>query len=308
MTEATRPIAIIPGDCFRWQPRVQFIDSFQTREAALNCAFERGYNLIVERTEASTSLFDVLDDPERACTNGLELELLKTEEILVDPYTDGWISLTLSSMSHLTSRLGKGAAGLYVCYLAPRLRHATSRHGREALRQSLQHTWGSLRHYDVSGNSRRIAGRAAAFYRREIVPLCRRSASRGWWSDPAIALRRAWRRHSQGSVTDVAKRLAAEASVLYNHEVTPRLRYTLSRCRQADIQGICRRAWRSSILTGVRLTDQVATTVARLYVREVAPRLRNAAARYQQADIEGTLLRRVVAVAPPPRSRVSHLH
>ncbi|HKT11429.1 MAG TPA: hypothetical protein VJW77_06335 [Terriglobia bacterium] len=308
MTEATRPIAIIPGDCFRWQPRVQFIDSFRTREAALTCAFEQGYNLIVERHEASKSLFDVLDDPEGACTSGLELELIKKEEILVDPYTEGWTSLMLSSMSHFTGRLGKSVSNLYSRHVAPGLRHAASRYARVELRESLRYICGSLRQYDISGNARRIALRAEAFYRCEIVPFCRSAASRSWWSDPAIALRRAWRRHSQGSASDVTKRLAAEASVIYTSEITPRLRYTLSRCRQADIQGACRRAWRSLILKGIRLTDQVATVVASLYVREMAPRLRSAAARYQQTDIEGTFLCRVAAVAPSPRSRISRLH
>lgn len=308
MTEATRPIAIIPGDCFRWQPRVQFVDSFRTREAALKCAFELGYNLIVERNEANSSLFDVLDDPEGACTNGLELELLKTEEILVDPYTEGWSSLMLSSMSHFASRLGTGVAKLYTCHVVPRLRHSASRRTREEIQHALHHALSNLCHYDASAGARRIAGRAAIFYRHKIVPFCRTAASRGWWSNPSIALRRGWHRHSQGSATDVARRLAAEASVLYKHEITPRLRSTLSRCRQADIQGSCRRAWRSTVLTAIRLTDQVAATVANLYVREVAPRLRSAAARYQQADIEGTFRRSIVAVAPPARSRVSQLH
>lgn len=365
--EAARPIAMIPSDCFRWQPRVQFIDSFRTREAALNCAFEHGYNLIVERNEGRGVLFDVLDDPEGACTSGLDLELLKTEEVIVDPYAEGWTSLMLSAIWKLTSRLGAAVWGMYVRQVVPRLRQTASRRNREAFARTLHLAWRKMTKTSRAGvhrpcwhspipasckvktislstarvQARRFAARAAAFYRREIVPFCQSAASRGWWSGPAIALRRGWRRYSQGSVSDAAKRLAAETSALYAREVTPRLRYALTRCRQADFQGACRqaksnlvltairlteqlryalgrcrqadfqgmrrRAWRIMLLTAIRLTDRFAVAVAQLYAREVSPRLHRAAARYQQADLEGTLRRGIEAVASPQHSKSSQL-
>jgi len=365
--EAARPIAMIPSDCFRWQPRVQFIDSFRTREAALSCAFEHGYNLIVERSEGRGVLFDVLDDPEGACTSGLDLELLKTEEVIVDPYAEGWTSLMLSAIWKLTSRIGAAVAGMYVRQVAPRLRQTASRRNREALERAVRHAWRRTTRTFSAGShipswhspipasckvktfslstarvhARRIVARAVAFHHREIVPFCRSEASRAWWSSPAIALRRGWRRYSQGSVTDAAKRLAAETSVLYAREVVPRLRdaltrcrqadfqsacrqakgilvltairlteqlrYALGRCRQADFQGMRRRAWRTMLLTAIRLTDRFAVAVAQLYAREVAPRLHRAAARYQQADFEGTFRRSIEAVAPPQHSNSSQL-
>lgn len=308
MPEATRPIAMIPGDCFRWQPRVQFIDSFHTREAALKCAFEQGYNLIVERNEESSALFDVMDDPDGACTSGLDLELLKTEEVLVDPCSGGWVSLMLLSTWNLSRRLGTGISALYFHQVLPRLQHAASRRGMEEFQNGLRRPWNSLRQWDAIGGARRFATQGLAFYRGVIVPSCRAAARRSWWSDPAIGLRRGWHRHSQGSARDFARRLAAEASVLYAHEAAPRIRSAINRCRQADIQGSCRRAWSITVLTAIRITDQSAAAVARLYVREVAPRMRSAAARYQEADIEGTFRRSLVAVAPPSRSNAPQVH
>lgn len=384
MPEAPRPIAVIPSDCFRWQPHVQFIDSFRTREAAFNCVLEHGYNLIVERNEGNGALFDVLDDPNGACTAGLELELLKTEEVLVDPDTEGWTRLMFLSVWHLAGRLSAIVAGVCVRVIVPRLRHAAGK-SRPTIERTVHHLWRRIappssvgihrsswyssiprscrvRTFSLSTarlHTRRIAARTAAVYQRQIVPFFRSSASRCWWSERAIALRRGWHRYSQGSVSDAANRLAAEASVLYTckiapffrssasrcwwseraialrrgwhrysqgtvsdaarrlgaeaavlyaREVTPRLRYAVSRCRQADLQGACRHARSSALLTAIRLTDQCAAALAALYVRQVAPRLHRAAIRYQQADIEGTLRRSMEAVAPPRQSNPSQLH
>jgi hypothetical protein len=308
MPEATRPIAMIPSDCFRWQPRVQFIDSFRTRESALNYAFEHGYNLIVERNEESYALFDVLDDPDGACTSELDLELLKTEEVLVDPYTGGWSNLVISSTWNLVTRLGIGVAGVCARQIAPRLRHATSRSRMEEFRNDLGHLWGRFRNWDAAGHAKMFGIRCLAFYQRVLVPSCRAAVRRSWWSGPAISLRRGWHRHSQGSAKDFARSVAAEASVLYFHGVLPWFRSALSRCRQADIQGACSRTWSVTLLTAIRVTDRSAAAVAHLYLHDVAPRLRRAAARYQQADIEGTFRRSLVVVAHPPRSNAHQVH
>lgn len=367
MMEATKPIAMIPSACFRWQPRVQFVESFRTREAALNCAFEQGYNLIVERSEGKSVLFDVLDDPDGACTSGLDLELLKTEEVIVDPYTEGWTSLMFLTIWKLAGRFGAAVAGLYVRQVVPRLRLAASRRNREAIERMVRHAWRRMSRGSRAGvrspswhstipagckvktislhtarvHAKRIALRVADFYHREVIPFGQSAASRSWWSGPAIVLRRGWHRYSQGSISDGARRLAAEASVLYAREVTPRLRYAISRCRQADFQGMyrqawsimvstairltqklsyaltrcrqtdfqgtCRQGWNITLLTAINLTDRFATAVARFYAREVSPRLRRAASRYQEADIQGTFRRSIEAVAPPRHSNSSQL-
>lgn len=327
-------LAIIPSDSFRWRPRVQFIESFRTRASAIDYAFQYGYNLIVERNEGSFALFDVMLDPDSSCTADLNLELLKTEEVLVEPYIGGWTILTIRTAWEFVRRFAIAVRSLCVTQIVPRLRQAFSGRRRVAFERAMRHarrrnTWPSSFGVHRSSwrpsisdicrtsvdslsaariHARRIAARAAAFYHREVVPFCRSAASRCWWSNPAVAWRRGWHRHSQGSISDVTRRLAAEASVLYTREITPRLRYALSRCRQADIQGACRRAWNITLLTTIRLTDQSAAAVARLYVREVGPRLRQAAVRYQQADLEGALRRSVEAVAPPRHSNASQLH
>jgi hypothetical protein len=116
------------------------------------------------------------------------------------------------------------------------------------------------------------------------------------------------RRYSHGTVTDVARRLAAEASVLCAREITPRLRYAVGRCRQADVRGVFRHAWTAVLLKAIRFTDLSAAAAATYYTRQLAPRLRQAAARYQQANIEGAFRRSFEAVAPPHHPNASQLH
>lgn len=315
--EAARPIAMIPSDCFRWAPRVQFIDSFRTREAALNCAFEQGYNLIVERSEGKSVLFDVLDDPEGACTSGLELELLQTEEVIVDPYSEGWFSLMVLSTWNLTRRIGAGLATLYVRHVVPRLRQAASRRNRETIARAVRHAWRKITRtsrvgvprpswhssipasckvrtfslYTARVYARRFAVRAAAFYHQEVVPFCRSAASRAWWSGPAITLRRRWHRYSQGNISDAARRLAAVVTSLYNREIAPRLRQASIQIRQADFKGTFRRALSVSLSTGRDLSRRFAATSSILYHQEVSPRLRHAAITIRQADYKAEFRR-----------------
>ena len=71
--EASRAIAVIPSENFRWRARVQFQDSFRTRDQALNYAFEHGYNLIVEHEEGKGLQYDVLYDPDQVSTSGMNL-------------------------------------------------------------------------------------------------------------------------------------------------------------------------------------------------------------------------------------------
>jgi len=326
-------LAIIPSDSFHWRPRVQFIESFRTRASAIDYAFQYGYTLIVERNEGSFALFDVMLDPDGSCTADLNLELLKTEEVLVEPFTGGWTALTIRTVWEFFRRFAAAVRSLCVTEIVPRLRQAFSRRRRAAFERAIRLAWrritrpssfGVHRHSWRSSisdicrtrvnslstariHARRMAARATAFYHREIIPFCRSAASRCWWSNPAVALRRGWHRNSQGSVSDITRRLAAEASVLYARDVMPRLRYALSRRCQADIHFACRRTWSIAVLKTLRLAEQFATTVGAFHVRHVAPRLRQAAAHYQQADFEGTLRRSIGAVTPPQHSNFSQL-
>lgn len=290
MPEETRPIAIIPSDCFRWQPRVQFIDSFRTRDAALNCALEHGHNLIVERNGGKTALFDVLDDPNGACTAGLELESLQTEEVLLDPYTGGWTSLILLSIWHLAQCLAAAISALYFRQIAPALRNAASRRRWADFQRALRLAWYRHAHWGIRSLNRRL-GAAASLYRSEIAPHSRRAASRYWWSGSAVDFRRLLHRHSQGNVRDLAKRLAAIMSSLYSREIAPRLRRAVSTVRQTDFESAFERAWTTSLITGCGLTRRSAASVDNLYTHKIAPRLSQAIIRFRQADIQGVLRR-----------------
>ena len=330
MAETNGELAIIPSDSFHWRPRVRFIESFRTRASAIDYAFQYGYNLIVERKEGSFALFDVMLDPDRSCTADLNLELLKTEEVLVEPYTGGWTALMLWSVWEFTRRWTIALRGLWVTKIVPFLRQAASRRRRAVTKLAMRDAWmrvtrgvqnpswrsalisagGRIRGYSLSATrlqARRMAAGTAAFYRQQVVPFYRSTASRCWWSNPAVALRRGWHRNSQGSVSDITRRLGAEASVLYARDVMPRLRYALSRRCQADIHCACRRTWSIAVLKTLRLAEQFATAVGTFHVRHVAPRLRQAATQYQQADFEGTLRRSIVAVTPPQHSNFSQL-
>jgi hypothetical protein len=315
-------LAIIPSDSFHWRPRVRFIESFRTRASAIDYAFQYGYNLIVARKEGSFALFDVMLDPDRSCTADLNLELLKTEEVLVEPYTGGWTALMLWSVWKFARRWAIALRGLWVAGIVPLLSQAASRRRRAVIKLAMRDAWRRVARPSGVGvhrpswrsfisaarlHARRMSAGTAAFYRQEIVPFYRSTASRCWWSSPAVALRRRWHRNSQGSVSDIARRLAAEASVLYARDLMPRLHYALSRRCQADIQCACRRAWSIAVLKTLRLAEHFATAVGAFHVRHVAPRLRRAAAHYQQADFEGTLRRSIVAVAPPQHSNFSQL-
>ena len=237
-------IVIIPSECFRWRARVRFMDSFPTRAAALNYAFQHGCNLIVESNEGGIPLCDVMQDPDGVCTADLDLELLKTEEVLVDPYSKGWTALMLSTLWHLAKRIAALVAILYAREVVPFSRRAAA---------------------------------VAGTYLREVAPLSRRAASRCWWSNSALAFRRGLHRHSHGTVSDLAKRFAAIGS-LHLREIARRISYAASRCRWSDVEGASRRAWGSSLSTGSRLARQFAAAVARTYHQEIAPFSRHLAA------------------------------
>jgi len=201
MAEEKGAIAIIPGESFRWRARVQFIESFQTRAAALNYAFQHGYNLIVERNEGSSAIFDVMKDPHGACTAGLNLELLKTEDALVEPPPVRWTALMLSTVWDFARRLATFVAGLSAREIVPLSRRAAAVAGTY-LRK-------------IAPASRRAADASASLYRREIVPTLRRAAAVA-----SMYLR---------EIASISRRTAAFAS-MYLREIAPFLRIAAAKC------------------------------------------------------------------------------
>ncbi len=262
MLEESNAIAIIPSEYFRWVARIQFIESFRTRVAALNFASEHGYNLIVERNEGSSPLFDVLDDPGRACTAGLELELLRTEDVLVEPPPVGWTTLMPWTLWNLAKRFAELAARLYIRQIVPLSRRAVVVAGtyfRKAVPLS-----------------KRFAALVVDLYVRETAPRVHHAASRIWWSDRGLAFRRLWQRHSYGTASDLARRLAAIGG-LYLRGNTRRLGCAVSRCRWSDVEAAFRWVWSNSLSTGSDLARRFATA-ANTYGRQIAPIYRHTAA------------------------------
>ncbi len=305
--EASRAIAVIPSEHFRWRARVQFQDSFRTRDQALNYAFEHGYNLIVEHEEGKGRQYDVLYDPDQVCTSGMSLESVETEDFLAEPDPISWNSLMVSSILNLIKWLSACLATLHRRHVVPFSRHAA---------------FVARRRY------------------REVAPRVRRSINRHWQGTER-AIRRGWRSRSNWIAGDLARRSAALATLcLRRAEPVLRqaiavahrcLREMLPVCRRAiaaagpisrDIVPICRRATISTVKwlreTAARLENgarhgcprmqnsicQAYSTlrwdasgldrksqeiVASLYRGKIEPVVRTAASRFQWADIEGSI-------------------
>ncbi|HEX5413354.1 MAG TPA: hypothetical protein VFZ27_15995 [Terriglobia bacterium] len=271
------PLAVIPGEAFRWRPRVQFIESFRTRSSAVNYALKHGYNLVVERNEGTAVLFDVLLDIDEACTENINLELTETEEVLIEPEVHGRAMLT----------------GLAFCRLCKRSAAALA--SRRCWKEIYRCGW--VRHFD---------GRARDLPNRVAIPV-RRTASRCWWSGPALEFRRWQHRHSHGSAADLAKRSAACLDGLYMREIAPRLRHAVEQYRQADIAGALRRAWNSPLATFSSFATRFAAAAAVFLNPEIAPVILQAASNLRRAHMARAFPVNVEAAAVSRNPNTSQL-
>lgn len=308
MVEQKSPIAVIPSECFRWRARVQFIESFRTRAAALDYASQHGHNLIVERQEKSNPLYDVLEDPDWACTTGLDLELLGTEEVLIDPGPSSWTMLLFSTIWDLSKRFAVLMILLYARVIVPLSRRAFAiariylRKSAPLLRRAAAITAVYL--WKIIPLTRRAAALTAVYLRKmipimrrataltiqyfqeEIIPGCRSFASRCWWSNGGLAFRRTWHRHSHGSALDLARRSAAVGS-LHAREISHHVGDVASRFQWSDVVPAIRLVWRVSLLAGRDSAGRFAAAVVALYQHELVPRFRDAAGRYEWSDVKG---------------------
>lgn len=239
MLAENNAITIIPSECFRWRARVQFMETFRTRQAALNFAFQNGCNLIVERNEGRSPIYDVLRDPDGACTSGLDLELLKTEDVLVEPPEPAWITLMLSGVWDFGRRLAALLASLYAREIVPLSRRVVAVARLCYFR-------------DIAPLSRRVAAAARTCYFREIVPFSCRTAA------VACTYLR--------EIAPLSRRAAATARVYYLQKIIP-----ISR-RAAGVA-------RTYFFREIVPISRRSVAFARLYVREIVPILRTAAAR-----------------------------
>lgn len=209
MSEASRAIAVIPREHFHWRPRVQFQDSFRTRDQALNYAFEHGYNLIVEQEEGKGLQYDVLYDPDQVCTSGMNLESVETEDFLAEPDPVGWTTLMVSSIVNLIKWFSAGLVTLHRRHVVPFSRHAA---------------FVARRRY------------------REVAPQVRISINRHW-EGAERAIRRGWRTRSNWIVTNLARRFAAFA-MLYLRRAEPAAHYAIAVTHRylQKMLPVCRRA------------------------------------------------------------------
>lgn len=237
---ADSAIAVIPGEHFRWRARVRFVESFQTRADAVSYAFQYGCNLIVERNDDEGPLFDVLNDPDRACTSGLNLELIESTDFLIEPEAMGWTSLMLSSIYELSRRSAVALTRIYNRQVAPAVRSALNRYRRANYPEALRRSWNISR--SVACNlAQRSATTAETLYLREVAPRWHRAAIWYRQADFEGGFRRAW--NLSGSMTrDLARQLAASARTFYGTEIAPLIRQASSRHPGSQGQGVFRSA------------------------------------------------------------------
>jgi hypothetical protein len=237
---ADSAIAVIPGEYFRWRARVQFVESFQTRADAVSYAFQYGCNLIVERSNDDGPLFDVLQDPDRSCTSGLNLELVETKDFLVEPEAAGWTILMFSSIYELSRRSAAALTRIYNRQVAQSVRYAANRCQRAHYPEALRRSWDFSRSM-ASKLAQRSAAAAENLYWREAAPRLHRTAIWYRQSDFEGRLCRAWNR-SYSTARGLASQLAASARTLYITEIAPLIRQASSGRLGSPRQDAFRRA------------------------------------------------------------------
>ena len=274
------PLSIIPSESFRWRPRVQFIQSFSTKASAINYAIKQGYNLIVERNDGPATLFDVLLDIDETCTEGLNLEVTRTEDVLIESDVHGRAMLMAGNAWRACKRSAAALA-------SPRCWKHINRSTRRAGIRHVNWCFRGLQH--------------------RVAPSLRRAASRCWWSGPAIEFRRWQHRHSHGTASDVARRFAASLDGLYGREVAPRLHQVVEQYRREDIAGAVRRAWNSPLATFSTFATRFAAAAAVFLNPEVAPLVLQAASNLRRAHLARVFHGNVEAVAVPHNTNTSQL-
>ncbi|TAM82625.1 MAG: hypothetical protein EPN47_08185 [Acidobacteria bacterium] len=299
---------------------------------AIDYAFKHGYNLIVERNEDRTAIFDVLLDIDETCTEGISLELSQTEEVLIEPDMQGWTSLMFLALLGICKRCWtvicrsfrsiwnrhiywgirdlkkhrESAASFCFSLVAPRYRHVAGQRRwadvQFTFRQGLSNS-SSV----VIGFARQFASALVVTYQQEIIPFIRRTASRCWWSNCAVAFRRWAHRHSRTPASDLSKRFAASIDSLYTNEIAPRLRQVIAQNQQESMRDGVHRVWRSSLLAFSSLARRFAAAAVVFYNPEVAPFILHAAGSFRRAEIGDAYLRSVEAVTKSRHSNTSQL-
>lgn len=111
MANSTSTIKILQSQHFKWPFQVQYIESLQTRDEAIQYAGRHGCNLIVQYSRRTGPQFDVLQDPEQVCTSIAQCEVIKIESTeAMQAQTSGRSRSTLTGLAGLIKRFSNFAS------------------------------------------------------------------------------------------------------------------------------------------------------------------------------------------------------
>ena len=79
MGNSNGTIKLLQSHQFKWPFQVQYIESLETRDEAIQYAGRHGCNLIVQYSRRPGPQFDVLQDPEQVCTSIAECEVIEIQ-------------------------------------------------------------------------------------------------------------------------------------------------------------------------------------------------------------------------------------
>ena len=105
MGNPNRTITILQSSQFKWPFQVQYIESLETRDQAIQYAGRHGCNLIVQYSRRTGPQWDVLQDPEQVCTSRSDSEVIEiaSDESMEAQYT-GRSRSALSGLADLIRR------------------------------------------------------------------------------------------------------------------------------------------------------------------------------------------------------------
>ncbi|HET7101136.1 MAG TPA: hypothetical protein VFJ52_08305, partial [Terriglobia bacterium] len=98
-------IKLLQSNHFKWPFQVQYIESLETRDEAIQYAGRHGCNLIVQYSRRTGPMFDVLQDPEQVCTSIAEAEVIEiSSDELMQAQSTGRSRSALASVADLIKR------------------------------------------------------------------------------------------------------------------------------------------------------------------------------------------------------------
>lgn len=105
MGNSTSTIKLLQSNHFKWPFQVQYIESLETRDEAIQYAGRHGCNLIVQYSRRTGPQFDVLQDPEQVCTSIADCEVIEVvAEEMAQGQPAGRSRSALSGVANLIKR------------------------------------------------------------------------------------------------------------------------------------------------------------------------------------------------------------